>query len=145
MSYLRDKNMTIFSFEQEELFNLCALKSSYSSRMAKDQEGNYTGEELTLTEDEKDVFEECLRDSVSVVWAKIRKMCSRGSDALSVEDDVIFKLYDGGCDERVLKVVEKDLQEILIAGILKEWFMLCGKKDVAGVYEQEREFKLTVL
>lgn len=145
MSYLRNKNMTVFSFEQEELFNLCAMKSSYFSRMIKDPERNYIGEEHILTEDERDVFEECVRESVSIVWAKLRKMCGKGADALSVEDNVIFKLYDGGCDERVLKVVDKDIQEVLVAGILKEWFMLCGNRDVGELYEQKREVKLNVL
>ena len=65
MSYTLNGNTVAFEYDADEVFEACALKTAYLSRRVKDDEGKYTGEELVLTQDEREAFDRCLQESVA--------------------------------------------------------------------------------
>lgn len=73
MSYTLNGNTVTFEYDVDEVFEACALKTAYLSRRVKDDEGKYTGEELVLTQDEREAFDRCLQESVAGLWGYVGK------------------------------------------------------------------------
>lgn len=138
--YKRTKGWFVFSYDRGELFESCSLKSAYLSRGVKDKDGGYAGDDLVLTEDERDAFDECLRACVADIFSVLSKMCPLDAKAIDAEDEVVFRAREGGCSDRDAKIVDGKFLDTLAHGVLRGWFALCGEaklsESCAGAFQE---------
>lgn len=130
-------NTVAFEYDADEVFDACALKSAYLSRQVNNADGRYAGEDLILTRDERDAFDRCWQACISGLWGYVGKMCLEGNEGVDTESGVGFKMPCGKGGERTMKIVDAGFFELLVAGVLKGWFELCGEMNLSGKFEQE--------
>lgn len=135
MGYIKNYNVVGFVYDKDELFDSCCLQSSYISRNIKDKEGKYIGEDFVLTLDEREGFEECLRKCIPDI-CKVFSKISPKKDTFELNDEISIKVLNNGCDDKVLDIIDEFLRTVLVYGILKGWYELCGEANLIGYCSQ---------
>lgn len=132
-----------FSYNCEKLFTDVCLLSSF---MVKN-----TGlplDEFIITDDEKEVYDVCLKQAMPNIYESLIKMSSGINNAF--RDDVVvnnndvlgrdagtyieFNIRDNGAYNRnILSLVESTLYDCLKYGILSEFYSICINADLNSI------------
>lgn len=122
MAYVRKCEFVTFIYDADELFDKVAMQSAYLSRTLKSQDGEYAGEEVVLTHDEDDVYEECFKKCAE----DFVNMLPKTVTDFHVDDEFCVSFAFNGMREIVLKHVDAGIEAFMLYGILKKWFEVCG-------------------
>lgn len=142
--YTRNNGITSFNYDVDELFDLCALESSYMSKNIKNDKNEYNGEYLVLTRDEQDAFGVCLENGIDNLLDYIQKLCP-DNDGINKEDGFSINVYDGNSPDKILKIVDSSIKYVIIYGALSKWYALNFDSKTSDNYAKLQEIKLQKL
>jgi hypothetical protein len=126
-----------FYYTVDGLFNKDSLWSMYKAINKVDNEGNTLLDELSITEDERDIFLEFLSDGVFDVFARLLKY-TKGITANAILFNEAY-VPDGGVsalscvvkiidqdayNDNYLSPIDKTLEKCLRFYVLKEWMAM---------------------
>lgn len=114
-----------FSYNSDELFNDVSLVSAYMTKNIITDSGTAL-DEFAISEDERDVFEVCVKQTLPSIYETLMKMSSGIEDAFKYENKIIeFNIVDNSAYNRnVLKLVESTLLECMKYGVLTEFYSM---------------------
>jgi hypothetical protein len=114
-----------FSYNSDELFNDVSLVSAYMTKNIITDSGTAL-DEFAISEDERDVFDVCVKQTLPNIYETLMKMSSGIEDAFKYENGVIeFNIVDNSAYNRnVLKLVESTLLECMKYGALTEFYSM---------------------
>lgn len=143
----KQDNAVIFSYDREDLLKEVCLISSYKSRVMRDKDGEYAGEELVMTEDEGEAFNMFLERVTADVRDVVVKLTYGVEEAFTVEDgSITVKLRDnGGYNGNVLAGVDAGIKDVLLSGVLKEWYGVSGGGDYFREYAERHAASVRIL
>lgn len=140
-------NAVVFSYDREDLMREVCLVSSYKSRAISDKDGGYAGGDAVMTEDEGEAFDVFLGRIAPDVYDVVLKLTRGVEQAFTVEDgSAVFKVRDnGGYHDNALAGVDGGIKEVLLSGVLREWYGVCGSGDFFKEYAERYAAGLRVL
>jgi hypothetical protein len=136
MSYTKPDGNIIFSYKKDDLFKSVFLLSSYRARNIRTEEGKSLLDELALTEDERDAFEEKLIEGADIVIGRMEKLVSDTDYHANTDTDISFTIKDRQAyNENVVKMIDRAIKEILVKSVMVGWSQLTGKVDDEKKYQ----------
>lgn len=157
-------NQVIFEYRFNDLFSNCCTKIAYKSRNAV--EDVRVSDEITLSDDDKTIFEANIPFILADIYERILKLTSGITNAYSFEDEVkketgddgketevktgdkiiSFNFQDNGAyNPNVLDVLDMSLYECLEKGSIKAWYDVCGVAAIEQDYNTKYLASLTEL
>lgn len=137
-----------FSYKTSELFDDAALLSAHMAKNTVIPEGSAL-DEFVLTNDEKDVFEVCVKQVMPDIYENLMKMSSGIEDAFCVETIaniekdglqrtsgvyISFNINDNNAyNENVLALVDATLLSCLKYGALAEFYSVNLNGDLGRI------------
>ena len=130
-----------FYYNKDSIFNDVSLLSAYMTKNLA-TEASSAMDEFVITEDEREIFNECVKQSVPSIYETIVKLTSGIDDAFNdnavIEGDdesglereegkyVEFKVLDNDAyNANILRLVDDTLRDCLKYGILSEFYSIC--------------------
>ena len=139
----KKEGVITFYYESNDLFNDVGILSAY---LAKNIMAESAVDKYSITDDEKELYEACLKQAVPNIYEAMLKMTSGVENAFdtnvlvtSKEDGierntgtyVEFSIVDaGGYNKNVLSIVDTTLNTCLKYGILAEFYSICLNADL---------------
>ena len=134
-----------FYYNSEELFNDVGLLSAYMTKNLVSDAGS-TSDEYNITEDERDVYNICVKQAMPIIYENLVKLTSHIDDAFSEviinggENDglnreagtyVEFNLKDNGAyNKNVRTLIDATLYDCIKYGVLNEFYSICVNADL---------------
>ena len=141
-----DKAKVLFYYNRDTLFNDVSLMSNYMAKNLTSKDGNSLTDDYAISDDEKDMFDVCVRASLPDIYESMAKVTN--SIIPAFDDDVTedgttsgkditgtvtvtiaaghyveFALLDNGAyNANVLTMVDASLNNCLKQGVLKEFY-----------------------
>ena len=119
-----------FYYDTEALFNEVGIFSSYMAKSAANVD------ELGISDDEKDVFDVCVRQALPDIYDALLKMTSGLVEAISDDTNVggayvEFTIKDNGAyNDNALVVVDGTLYTCLKYGVLSQFYSINVSPDL---------------
>lgn len=152
-----ENNKIIFSYRMSNIFNNCCTKISYKSRnISEDAKIN---DELTLSDDDKSIFEANIPFILADIYERILKLShgiteaykieiipgaemgpsvgSESGDITVIPEDkiIIFTFVNNNAyNSNVLDVLDVSLYQCLETGSIKAWYDVCGLTTIEQDY-----------
>lgn len=122
---MRNDGKITFSYNSDELFNDVGILSAYMTKNIITDKGDAL-DEFAISDDEREVFEVCVKQTLPNIYETLMKMCHGIEDAFKYENRVIeFNILDNNeYNINVLKLVESTLLECLKYGVLSEFYSI---------------------
>jgi hypothetical protein len=114
-----------FSYNSDELFNDVSLISAYMAKNIVSDSGP-TLDELAISDDDKDVFDVCVKQTLPNIYETLMKISHGIEDAFQYKNNaIIFNILDNNAyNGNVLTLVESTLFECLKYGVLTEFYSI---------------------
>lgn len=129
-----------FSYEVNDIFNKVAMKSAYNAKNIRNKDGQSLVDDFAITEDEKDIFQQCLRSVLPEIYSIVLKITSGVSDAFNFDvtgATVSLSVMDNEAyNENILSLVEQSISECLVEGTLMEWYRSTIHADLLNMYSK---------
>ena len=143
----------LFYYNKDLLFNDVSLMSNYMSKNLTTKEGNSLTDEYAISDDDKDVFDVCVRQALPDIYEAMTKITYgvensfedsytvgasttdreyfvNGSGVVTNGDYVTFRLLDNDAyNENVLLLVDASLLAAIKQAILKEYYSIVIQPD----------------
>lgn len=130
-----------FYYDSDKLFNDVSLMSAYMTKNLKTEAGSLM-DEYNISDDEKDIFAVCVRQTLPNIYETMMKITSGIDNAFDDEVEVATKEADGlgrdagkyieftmqdndAYNENVLNLVDATLLNCLKNGVLSEFYSIC--------------------
>lgn len=133
------KGIITFKYDNTALFNSVSLLSSYMVKNMKMEEGSSL-DEFSISEDEREIFNECLKQALPNIYEVIMQVapsCDGAfSDGLDNNSPVTISIKDNGAyNTNVIAIVDATLYDCIKYGILSAFYSICvneGLYTIAG-------------
>jgi hypothetical protein len=128
MQTITDNNI-VFTFSMSDLFNEVGLLSSFMAKSIS-SEGV---DELTITEDEKHLFDVCVRQTLPTIYECVLKVTAAegGSFESAKEGDITIRLKDNEAyNKNILGIIDATLYDCLKYGVLREFYSVSLNTDL---------------
>jgi hypothetical protein len=148
MSYRKDSTYISFYYSIEELFDRVKMDSIYRAKFIDDPRGGL--DRYSIGEDERDFFLTRLRQCHTEIFLALSFMSKATADANIIEyTDATSTSWDESesltfviefptyWDDNMTTGIDHKIVELISAYILKDWFKIAGKKDIAFEIEAE--------
>jgi len=116
-----------FIYTSDEIFDATSLMSTYMTKDIKTKEGQSLFEELSLSPDERNIFEENFKTIRSQLYELLQTHL--GSELISLAYtttlNIVIKANSNYTDNNLI-LINEGLKETIIEGCLSEWFKTCG-------------------
>lgn len=126
--------MIKFSFEQEKLFAMTSLQTTYMTKQMIDKSGRNIGEEFAMSEDERDAFNISLEATMSEMFEIFLKQTAGVTQAYKIDNEaktVNISILDyAAYNDNVLDLVDMAIKECILAGCIKGWFETCSNLEL---------------
>jgi len=138
-----EKAKLLFFYNRDTLFNDVSLISNYMAKNLATKEGNSLTDEYAMSDDEKDLFNVCVRQCLPDIYEAMLKITN--SVVAAFDDDVTetgsttgvpeghyveFTLLDNDAfNDNVLTVLDSSLNNTIKQGVLKEYFSVIVQPD----------------
>ena len=129
---------TVQTFEIEKLFDLCKLKSLYSSSGQSNDSGVTQEKSLAITDNERDFFNIVLKQAASNVYDVVSQdtKISQVPFQYNVDGKIIYSLMvHGDWDRNQAFGLNTSIESALIELILKESYKLRGNANLFSAAE----------
>ena len=156
----KSKGTITFSYSSEELFNQAGILSSY---MAKSLGGDGAAlDKFSITSDEQDIFNVCLKQSLTSVYNAIVKLTSGVNGALN--DNVVVSadetsglgrkqgtyveitLKDNAAyNVNTLNIIEKTLKDCIVYGSLMSFYSVNINVDLYRISQTSFDTSMATL
>ena len=119
-----------FSYENDSLFNDVSLLSAYMAKNIVSEAGSML-DEFCITEDEREIYNECLKQSLPNVYEAVMRIASCSDGAFSDgtgenETTVKMSLIDNSAyNHNVLTLIDSTLHNCIKYGVLVEFYSIC--------------------
>lgn len=147
---LLDPKRISFYYVVDKLFNKDSLWSMYKAINKTDDEGKTLLDELSITEDERDIFLEFLSDAITEVFGKLLKYTKGITNAInyfgsytpdggSPADCCVVQILDNepSYNANYLNTIDKLLEKCLRMYILEQWFAIKDLFDDAKRFHEQ--------
>lgn len=122
---MRKDGKITFSYNSDDLFNDVCLVSAYMVKNVITDIGAAL-DEFAISDDERDVFDVCVKQTLPNIYETLMKMSHGIDDAFKYENKTIeFNILDNDAyNINVLNLVESTLLECLKYGVLSEFYSI---------------------
>lgn len=134
----KDKGKLTFYYKDEELFNDVSMLSAYMAKSVVSDAGNVL-DDFAITEDERDVYELCVKQTLPNIYEVLVKMCTGVENAFNdnvvIENDettglkrtkgkyIELTINDNGAyNKNVLPLVNATINDCLTYGVLVAFY-----------------------
>ena len=135
-----------FYYDSKDLFNEVGILSAYMAKNYKDESGSML-DELSISDDEKDIYNVCLKQALPNIYDEMVKMTACIVDAFDSESEVKVDETDGlkrkagtyveftlrnnnAFNSNVLTVVDSTLLNCIKFAVLAEFYSVCLHADL---------------
>lgn len=142
-----------FYYDSDKLFNDVSLMSAYMTKNLKSEVGSIM-DEYSISDDEKDIYGVCVRQTLPNIYETIMKITSGVSDAFDDEVTVTttettglkrakgtyieFNVQDNDSyNSNVLNLVDATLLNCLKHGILAEFYSICVNAELYRIAQDK--------
>jgi hypothetical protein len=131
-----NSEILIFTFNKVDIFDEVKLKTSYQGRDLYDKEGNYIGEPVILTDDERNIFEVYFKEASNRIGDEFRaavepKDISIISNPNGLEIQIKNKF---AYDENIIGLIQTACTEYFTNFIISKYLMNVNQFDLAKAY-----------
>lgn len=144
----------LFYYDSKELFNSVSLMSAYMTKNLKSEQGSIM-DEYSISEDEKDVVDVCVRQTLPNIYEAMMKITSGIESAFDNDADgdelsslgledvtgdtyIVFTIQDNAkYNENVLNLVDSTLLNCLKHGVLAEFYSICVNADLFRIAQDK--------
>jgi hypothetical protein len=121
----KSKGTITFGFETDALFNDVCLISAYMTKDIANENGSVT-DEFIITEDERDLFDLCVRQALPRIYDEMLKMSTCVTGYTNENGKITFSVRDNHAyNDNVLPLVEASIFDCLKYGVLSEFYSIC--------------------
>lgn len=143
------KGAITFSYDSETLFNDVCLLSAYMTKNIV-MESASALDEFCITEDERDIYNECLKQALPDVFESVLDMgaCGDGafSDGVSTGGAVTISLRNNNAYTRsALDIVDSTMNDCIKYGVLSRFYATCMHDALLVLSKQRYEDGLSQL
>ena len=144
----KTNNTIAFSYDSDKLFNDVRLLSAYMTKNLGTETGSLL-DAFAITEDEKEVYEVCVSQSLPDIYESILKTTSGVIDAFKIEEVeadeladlekpkgtyVVISIQDNNAyNENTLSLVEPTLYDCIKYGTLAEFYSVNINADLLNL------------
>lgn len=142
-----------FSYNSDKLFNDVSLMSAYMTKNLKTEVG-YVMDEFNISDDERDIYDVCVRQALPNIYETMMKITSGVDNAFSDEIELTTDETDGlkrakgkyiefniqnndAYNSNVLNLVDATLLNCLKYGILAEFYSICVNVDLHRIAQDK--------
>ena len=141
-----------FYYNSDSLFNDVSILSAYMTKNIASESASVI-DELVITDDEKEVYEVCVKQSLPNIWETLMKMSSGVSDAFSfvvipsneetglkrpAGSYVEFTILDNKAyNNNVLELVNATLYDCIKYGVLTEFYSINTHAGLQGLSQSK--------
>lgn len=136
-----DSGNITFYYDKDKLFNDVSLMSAYMTKNLSSEKGSLM-DEFSISDDERDVFDVCVRQMLPNIYETMMKITSGVSDAFTDCETVTGKEVSGlgrdagvyieftmqnneSYNTNVLNLVDATILNCLKHGVLAEFYSIC--------------------
>lgn len=145
-------NLT-FYYDSDKLFNDVSLMSAYMTKNLKSEAGSLM-DEFNISDDEKDMYAVCVRQTLPNIYETMMKITSGIDDAFEDESVVSAKEETGlkrepgtyieftiqdndSYNANVLNLIDATLLNCLKHGVLAEFYSICVNADLYRIAQDK--------
>ena len=149
----KTKSTLTFFYNTKDMFNDVSLLSSYMTKNLASESGTLMVE-FIITDDEEDMYKECVRQALPNIYETLLKLTSGVDDAfadnVTVNADekdglkrvagtyIEFNLKDNKAyNKNVLTLVDATLRDCIKYAILAEFYSICVNVDLQGIAQSK--------
>lgn len=149
----KNQGIITFYYDSDKLFNDVSLMSAYMTKNLKSETGSMM-DEFSISDDEKDVYKVCVRQTLPNIYETMIKITSGVVDAFdddaTVSDKestglgreagtyIEFTIQDNEAyNDNVLNLVDATLLNCLKHGILAEFYSICVNGDLFRIAQDK--------
>ena len=142
----KETGIITFYYDSDKLFNDVSLMSAYMTKNLASEAGSIM-DEYNISDDEKDIYGVCVRQTLPNIYEAIMKITSGVENAFDDEVNVDAKEAEGlkreagtyiefnmlnndAYNENVLNLVDATLLNCLKYGVLSEFYSICVNGDL---------------
>lgn len=158
-----DPNFIAFYYKTEDMFNAVSLKSTYRTRMMKDDKGESMTDDLAMSADETDAFTLFINTALHDAFNSVMKMTTGVADAIlpdktlaQILGDILvvdegkyyaFRIKDNAAyNANNLALVDDGVKNLIEAFINKSWWEMVGvDPEFLKAKEKYREIKTDLI
>ena len=152
------RGIITFSYNSEKLFNDVSLLSAFMTKNLVSEAGSML-DEFCITEDEKEIYEECLKQALPNIYEAVIMItpCFDAFDDGKAETEtkaseetetsaVSISIKDNGSyNYNVLTLVDATLNNCIKYGVLVEFYSICVHDGLFGIAKQKFDTNLLQL
>ena len=156
------RGIITFSYNSDKLFNDVCLLSAFMTKNLVSEAGSML-DELCITEDEKEIYDECLMQALPNIYEAMIRIapCSDNAfdDGIKVETETpeepetktetsnvkIEIKNNGAYNPNVLTLVDATLNNCIKYGVLVEFYSICVNDGLFGIAKQKFDTNLLQL
>jgi hypothetical protein len=142
MAKITNDTTITFSYKNEEMFNDVSLLSAYMTKNLAGDKGSMM-DEFTITDDEKDVYEVCVKQALPSIYESMLKISFGVTDAFGVveaegEKHIQFSILNNDAyNSNVLSLVDATLNTCIKYGILAEFYSVCANGELFSMAQNK--------
>lgn len=127
----RDSDKIKFYIKSNELFNDVSLLSSYMTKNVVTKEGSAL-DEFVISEDEKDVYEVCVEQTIPHIYEAMLKITNGVDNAFdNTVGEISFSVVDNSAyNDNVLILVDATIRDCMKYGVLAEFYSINTNVDL---------------
>ena len=143
-----------FYYESNEMFNDVSLLSAYMTKNLGSESGAAL-DELVITDDEREVYDVCLKQALPNIYESMLKMSNGITDAFNDAYEVKEKETSGlkrevgkyieisindnrgAYNKNVLSIVDATIRDCIKYGILAEFYSVCVNKSMFSIVQEK--------
>lgn len=140
-----EKGIITFSYPNDSLFNDVRLLSAYMTKNLATESGSLL-DEFCITEDEEEIYNECLKNTVPNIYEVVMGLVTCIEDAISYDNGVSISLRDNHAyNVNVLTLIDSTLNNCLKYGVLAEYYSICVNADLYSIAKNKLDTNLSQL
>ena len=137
-----EKGIIKFSYESDTLFDEVRLLSAYMTKNLATESGLLT-DEYCITEDERDIYDQCLKNTLPNVYEVIIGLVPCVDESISDSNGVSISLVDNHAyNVNVLTLVDSTIDNCLKYGVLAEYYSICTHAELYKVAKDKLDTNL---
>ena len=122
-----------FSYGASTLFNDVCLISAFMTKDLVNESGSAT-DSFIITEDEKDLFDLCVKQALPKIYDELIKMTVCTSGFSNTTTNISISVRDNGSyNSNVLPLVETSIYDCIKYGVLTEFYSICTNAALFGI------------
>jgi hypothetical protein len=144
--YKKDSGKIKFYIKSDELFNDVSLLSSYMTKNVR-IDGGSALDEFIISEDEKDVYDVCVEQTMPYIYEVILKMTSGVNKAFDkTVGEISFSVLDNSAyNENTLTLVDATIRDCMKYGVLAEFYSINTNVDLYSMAKAKHSEMIRLL